>query len=137
MVELGQEWREFSDDGGDSNRRRTGAPMTYTQYDQGLGTEIGQKADLYRLKEKEKSKFFRLRKWQYRISTAINIIKKLIVINTRIIVHPLALVSELSFINRFRLSVIMYKDLIYQKKGTALGLHISPTNILTNDGQCE
>ena len=71
MVELGQEWREFSDDGGDSNRRRTGAPMTYTQYDQGLGTEIGQKADLYRLKEKEKSKFFRLRKWQYRISTAI------------------------------------------------------------------
>jgi len=71
MVELGQEWREFSDDSGDSNRRRTGAPMTYTQYDQGLGTEIGQKADLYKLKEKDKSKFFRLRKWQYRISTAI------------------------------------------------------------------
>jgi len=71
MVEFGQEWREFGDDAGNSNRRRTGAPMTYTQYDQGLGTEIGQKADLYRLSEKSKSKFFRLRKWQYRISTAI------------------------------------------------------------------
>ena len=45
--------------------------MTYTQYDQGLGTEVGQSADLYRLSEKDKNKFFRLRKWQYRISTAI------------------------------------------------------------------
>lgn len=71
MVEFGQEWREFGEDGGDSSKRRTGAPMTYTQYDQGLGTEIGQKADLYRLNERDKSKFFRLRKWQYRISTAI------------------------------------------------------------------
>ncbi len=70
MVELGQEWREFESEDGDK-RRRTGAPMTYTQYDQGLGTEVGQKADIYRLKEKEKNKFFRLRKWQYRISTAI------------------------------------------------------------------
>jgi len=71
MVEFGQEWREFGEDGGDTSKRRTGAPMTYTQYDQGLGTEIGQKADLYRLNERDKSKFFRLRKWQYRISTAI------------------------------------------------------------------
>ncbi|MBN2111910.1 transcription initiation factor IIB [Candidatus Woesearchaeota archaeon] len=70
MVEFGQEWREFDSD--DSNKlRRTGAPMTYTQYDQGLGTEIGQKADLFRLEGKDRNKFFRLRKWQYRISTAI------------------------------------------------------------------
>ena len=45
--------------------------MTYTQYDQGLGTEVGRKADLYSLSKKSKNKFFRLRKWQYRISTAI------------------------------------------------------------------
>lgn len=70
MVELGQEWREFETEEGEK-RRRTGAPMTYTQYDQGLGTEVGQKADIYRLGARDKNKFFRLRKWQYRISTAI------------------------------------------------------------------
>ena len=70
MVDFDQEWREF-DEGDSESRRRTGAPMTYTQYDQGLGTEVGQKADLYKLGSKDKNKFFRLRKWQYRISTAI------------------------------------------------------------------
>ena len=70
MVDFGQEWREFDSDSGDQ-KRRTGAPMTYTQYDQGLGTEIGQKSDLYGLDGSGRNKFFRLRKWQYRISTAI------------------------------------------------------------------
>ena len=36
-----------------------------------MGTEIGRKSDLYRLKKGRKNKYFRLRKWQYRISTAI------------------------------------------------------------------
>jgi len=71
MVEFGQEWRDFDADGEDSGRRRTGAPMTYTQYDMGLGTEVGQKTDLLSLSAKDRNKFFRLRKWQYRISTAI------------------------------------------------------------------
>lgn len=70
MVDFGQEWRDFDADGLE-RRRRTGAPTTYTQYDQGLGTEIGQKADIFKLGPKAKNKFFRLRKWQYRISTAI------------------------------------------------------------------
>ncbi len=70
MVDFTQEWREFDEDGAEK-RRRTGAPMTYTQYDQGLGTEVGRKTDLYQLGSKERNKFFRLRKWQYRISTAI------------------------------------------------------------------
>ena len=69
MVDFTQEWREF--DSEDGERRRAGAPMTYTQYDHGLGTEVGQKADLFKLGGKERNKFFRLRKWQYRISTAI------------------------------------------------------------------
>ncbi len=69
MVDFGQEWREF--DSESQSKRRTGAPLTYTQYDQGLGTEVGQKGDLYALGSKERNKFFRLRKWQYRISTAI------------------------------------------------------------------
>ncbi|MDP2749429.1 MAG: transcription initiation factor IIB [Nanoarchaeota archaeon] len=70
MVDFSQEWREFESDEGEK-KRRTGAPMTYTQYDQGLGTEVGRKSDLYQLGGKERNKFFRLRKWQYRISTAI------------------------------------------------------------------
>ena len=70
MVDFGQEWREFDAEGGDK-RRRVGAPTTYTQYDQGLGTEVGGKADLSKLGAKSRNKFFRLRKWQYRISTAI------------------------------------------------------------------
>jgi len=70
LIDFGQEWREL--EGEDSEkRRRTGAPMTYTQYDQGLGTEIGRKADINVMEGKDRNKFFRLRKWQYRISTAI------------------------------------------------------------------
>lgn len=70
MVDFTQEWRDFESKD-EEKRRRTGAPMTYMQFDQGLGTEVGQKADLYKLGGKTKDKFFRLRKWQYRISTAI------------------------------------------------------------------
>jgi transcription initiation factor TFIIB len=70
MVDFGQEWRAFDSEGSEK-RRRTGAPMTYTQFDQGLGTEVGQHGDLSRLDAKDRNKFVRLRKWQYRISTAI------------------------------------------------------------------
>jgi len=70
MVDFGQEWREFDQDQS-AKRRRTGAPTTYTKYDRGMGTDVGQKGDIYKLTGKGKNKFFRLRKWQYRISTAI------------------------------------------------------------------
>ncbi len=70
MVDFDQEWREFDAEAAE-RKRRTGAPMSYTQFDQGLGTDVGRKADLYQLGGKNKSKYFRLRKWQQRISTAI------------------------------------------------------------------
>ena len=70
MIDFTQEWREFDSDQSEV-KRRTGAPMTFTQYDQGLGTEVGQKSDLFKLGAEERNKFFRLRKWQSRISTAI------------------------------------------------------------------
>lgn len=71
-VDFTQEWRDFEEDAGRGSGRRTGAPATYTQFDQGLGTEVGTTADFYKLASgREKDKFFRLRKWQYRISTAI------------------------------------------------------------------
>jgi transcription initiation factor TFIIB len=71
MVEFGQEWREFEEEGGGERRRRTGAPMTHTQFDGGLGTEVGTKADLFQLGSKDRNKFSRLRKWQYRVNNAI------------------------------------------------------------------
>ncbi len=42
-----------------------------TRYDRGLGTDIGQRGDIFQLDGKGMNKFLRLRKWQYRISTAI------------------------------------------------------------------
>ncbi len=69
MVDFGQDWRDFDDNS--QSDRRAGAPMTYTQFDQGLGTDIGRRSDLSVLKGKNRDKYFRLRKWQYRISTAL------------------------------------------------------------------
>ncbi|MBU0930039.1 MAG: transcription initiation factor IIB [Nanoarchaeota archaeon] len=69
MVDFGQEWREFEDKS--NSRRRAGQALTYTKYDRGLGTSIGQTGDIYQLGNKDRNKYFRLRKWQYRVSTAI------------------------------------------------------------------
>ncbi|MBT5342827.1 hypothetical protein HOL59_04530, partial [Candidatus Woesearchaeota archaeon] len=70
MVDFGQEWREFDDDS--RSKRRAGAPTSQTQFDQGLGTEVGSTSDFYKLSsDRERDRFFRLRKWNIRISTAI------------------------------------------------------------------
>ena len=69
VVDFGKEWREFSSE--DSSKRRTGAALSFTQYDQGLRTDIGRREELFKLEGKQKNKFMRLRKWQERISTAI------------------------------------------------------------------
>ncbi len=50
---------------------RGGLFLHNTKFDKGLGTDIGQKGDIYKLDSKDRNKFFRLRKWQYRVSTAI------------------------------------------------------------------
>ncbi|HDP73725.1 MAG TPA: transcription initiation factor IIB [Candidatus Woesearchaeota archaeon] len=70
LIDHGKDWRDF-EDSDDVSKRRTGAPMSYSQYDQGLGTAIGSTADLSRLEGKSKNKFIRLRRWQKRITTAI------------------------------------------------------------------
>jgi transcription initiation factor TFIIB len=70
MVDFGQEWREI-DANSAAKFRRVGAPSSYTQFDKGLGTEIGFERDLSKFRSKDRNKYLRLRKWQYRISTAI------------------------------------------------------------------
>jgi len=68
MIDFGQEWRDFE---GAEDQRRGGAPLTYTQADKGLGTQVVSQADLGVLKGKERQKFYRLQQWQRRVSTAI------------------------------------------------------------------
>ncbi|MFH1210208.1 MAG: TFIIB-type zinc ribbon-containing protein [archaeon] len=50
---------------------RGGLFLHNTKFDRGLGTDIGQKGEVYQLQSKERNKYFRLRKWQHRVSTAI------------------------------------------------------------------
>lgn len=69
MVDFGQEWREFGE--GEPGQRRGGAPLTYTQADKGLATQVGITSDLSTLSGKDRQKFYRLQQWQRRVSTAI------------------------------------------------------------------
>ncbi|MAG38902.1 hypothetical protein CMO90_02330 [Candidatus Woesearchaeota archaeon] len=70
MFDFGQEWREMDQEQA-SKKRRAGAPLTYTHADKGLGTSVGTKSDLYQLNRNNKNKFFRLRKWQNNVASAI------------------------------------------------------------------
>jgi transcription initiation factor TFIIB len=69
LVDFDKEWRELDEES--ESRRRTGAPLTYTHADQGLGTEVGRKSDLYKMSKEGKNKFFRLRRWQRNVASAI------------------------------------------------------------------
>jgi len=69
MVDFDKEWREF--DSNDTSQRRSGAPMTYTQEDRGLGTQVGVKSDLSKFDRRTKQKFYRFRKWQSRVASGL------------------------------------------------------------------
>lgn len=69
MIDMGQEWRQFEDG---EKKGRTGAPLSMQKFDQGLTTNVGEVFDIYQLgSEKRIRKFFRLKKWQERVSTSI------------------------------------------------------------------
>lgn len=69
MIDMGQEWRQFEEG---EKKGRTGAPLSMQKFDQGLTTSVGEVFDIYRLgSEKRIKKFFRLKKWQERVSTSI------------------------------------------------------------------
>jgi len=70
MVDMSQEWREF-DTSDYEKKRRAGAPASLARHDKGISTEIGMGyADIFKLPASKRPKFFRLKKWQQRISTA-------------------------------------------------------------------
>ena len=68
MVDLGQEWHQF-DEG--SKKGRGGAPLSLQKFDKGLTTNIGEVSDIYKLSDKNTKKYFKLKRWQERVSTSI------------------------------------------------------------------
>jgi transcription initiation factor TFIIB len=66
MVDFGQDWRE-SGESDEGEKGRAGAPISYLQ--PGLTTEVGNKADMYKVGNR--SKFYRLRLWQKRTANSI------------------------------------------------------------------
>jgi transcription initiation factor TFIIB len=56
-IDHGPEWRQFPDD--DTNRRRTGAPLTRSRHDRGLSTEIGRST---RVKGRKRRRLARMRR---------------------------------------------------------------------------
>jgi transcription initiation factor TFIIB len=69
MIDLGQEWQQFREG---EKKTRGGAPLSMQKFDQGLTTNVGEISDIYQLgSEKKIRKFFRLKKWQERVSTSI------------------------------------------------------------------
>jgi len=69
IIDEGPEWRDFSEDGVD--RRRAGAPSSFTKADMGTGTQIGSQAEIYGLAGSQRRKFLRLRQWHNRSSTSL------------------------------------------------------------------
>ncbi len=67
IIDFNKEWREGDQEAAD-RRRRVGSPLTFTQADRGLGTQIGTTAELQKLGN---SKFFRLKRWQQRTMTGL------------------------------------------------------------------
>lgn len=65
MIDFNKEWKDFDDKEG--KRARAGAPLTFTKHDQGLATQIGNRKDFLRIKQK--GKFTRMMRWQYRVSS--------------------------------------------------------------------
>jgi len=67
MIDFGKEWRSYDEDGKEKVAR-AGPPLTYTQPDTGIRTQIGNYNDLKKVKQKDK--FLRMMKWQYRDNTS-------------------------------------------------------------------
>jgi transcription initiation factor TFIIB len=69
MIDYGREWRSFEDERSES-KGRMGSPLSYAKYDKGTSTVIGKASESIKLSNANRRTFYKLRKWQPRISTA-------------------------------------------------------------------
>lgn len=72
LVDFGKEWKDIDDGESREKLRRTGAPLTVTIFDKGLGTEVGNRADIRKLKGKDRFKYIRMSKQQYRTGSSVD-----------------------------------------------------------------
>ena len=70
IIDSGAEWRAYSMSE-KKERARTGPPMTLTNFDKGLYTEVGKLKDIYgnQINSKRRKEILRLRKWNQRTKT--------------------------------------------------------------------
>ena len=68
-IDYGREWRSFEDER-DEGKGRMGSPLSYAKYDKGTSTVIGKASESIKLSNANRRTFYKLRKWQPRISTA-------------------------------------------------------------------
>ncbi len=67
MVDFQQDWRAFNSEELEKTAR-TGAPLTKTRHDKGIGTEIGKsQAELFRVSSSKRGQYFRIKNWQKRL----------------------------------------------------------------------
>ncbi|MCW1293968.1 MAG: hypothetical protein OH316_01635 [Candidatus Parvarchaeota archaeon] len=69
-IDYGREWRSFEDEKSGEEKGRMGLPLSYTKYDKGTSTVIGKASESIKLSNSNRRTFYKLRKWQPRISTA-------------------------------------------------------------------
>jgi transcription initiation factor TFIIB len=69
LVDEGPEWRVFGAES--EEKRRTGAPVSFTKADMGLGTQIGSQSEIYGMAGAQRRKFLRLRQWHNRSSSSL------------------------------------------------------------------
>lgn len=68
-VDFSQDWREF-DQRLSAEKRRAGAPLTYTKPDMGLSTKVGKASEIEKM-QRRRGVYKRIEKWQSRIYTAL------------------------------------------------------------------
>jgi len=67
MIDFQQDWRAFDSEELEKTAR-TGAPLTKTRHDKGIGTEIGKsQAELFRVSSGKRGQYFRIKNWQKRL----------------------------------------------------------------------
>ncbi len=69
VIDYGREWRSFEDERNEG-KGRMGSPLSYAKYDKGTSTVIGKASESIKLSNANRRTFYKLRKWQPRISTA-------------------------------------------------------------------
>ena len=67
MIDFQQDWRAFDSEELEKTAR-TGAPLTKTRHDKGIGTEIGKsQAELFKVSSGKRGQYFRIKNWQKRL----------------------------------------------------------------------